>query len=56
MELADAKTLFENDKAQSLDQSYFSYQTCADNEKKLKAEAIPNSTAPAVKATTGTSQ
>jgi len=30
IELNDAKELFENDKAQSLDQAFYSYQTCDD--------------------------
>jgi hypothetical protein len=36
-ELADAKELFENDKAQSLDQSYYSYQSCSDKDKAKRA-------------------
>lgn len=53
-ELEDAKMLFENDKGQSLDQSYFSYQTCADNDKKLKAAAAESSTPNNTKSNTGT--
>lgn len=38
VELEEAKMLFEGDRAQSLDQAYYSYQSCMDREKEMKAK------------------
>lgn len=42
-ELDEAKELFENDKAQSLDQAYYSYQTCMDKEAALQKQGSAKS-------------
>lgn len=48
-ELDEAKELFENDKAQSLDQAYYSYQQCMDREAALRKQGSTKSLSNAVR-------